>query len=206
MFDIGSLIGGIGSFLGGKSAAKGYKEAAKSFEEAGRVTLAQGAMKDLAIRRNIMQVEGEATAVQGASGLTLSGSVKDVIKNNRREGYLTKAVTAMQTSLDYKNYMSQAKQAKMAAKGAKTAGIMGLVGGIAGMFSDDRLKDNVVLVGRRGDGLGIYRFSYKGSDVRYEGVMAREVAVLYPDSVTVTSDGYGKVDYDSLNIKFKKVA
>lgn len=206
MFDIGSLIGGIGSFLGGNATAKGYKEAAKSYKEAARVTLVQGAMKDLAIRRNIMQVEGEAVAGQGANGLMLTGSVKDVIKNNRREGFMTKAVTAMQTNLDYKNYMSQAKQAKMAGKAAKTSGMMGLIGGIAGMFSDDRLKDNVVFVGRRGDGLGIYRFNYKGSEARYEGVMASEVAVLYPESVTITHDGYGKVDYDSLNIKFKKVA
>lgn len=206
MFNIGSLLGGIGSFLGGNATAKGYKQAAKYYTEAARVTKVQGALKDLAIKRQIGQVEGTAIAAQGSNGLTLSGSVKDVIKNNRREGYMTKAVTAMQTNLDYQNYMMQAAQAKAAAKAAKTSGIFGLLGGIAGMFSDDRLKDNVVFIGRRGDGLGIYRFNYKGSTDTYEGVMAREVSTLYPDSVTITKDGYAKVDYDSLNIEFKKVA
>lgn len=205
MFDIGSLIGGIGSFLGGNATAKGLKQSARYYDEAGRITKIQGAMKDLAIRRGIMQTEGSAVAAQGANGLMLSGSVKDVIKNNRREGFMTKAVTAMQTNLDYQNYTMQASQARAQAKAAKTSGMFGLIGGIAGMFSDDRLKEDIVFMGRRGDGLGMYHFKFKGDTKTYEGVMANEVEVLYPEAVMVTASGYKKVDYDSLNINFKEV-
>lgn len=205
--DFGSLFGGIGSFLSGQATAKGYKEQAKYFKEAGRITLLQGKMKDLAIRREIFQTQGSAEAAAGANNLKLSGSVKDIIKQNRQQGFLTKAVTAMNTQLEYKNYMAQAAQAKANAKAASSGGIMGLLGGIFGMFSDDRLKENVEFVGRRGDGLGVYRFNYNGSEKRYEGVMASEVMVLFPEAVGNDNEsGYAKVDYASLGIEFKEVA
>lgn len=206
MFDFGSLFSGIGSFLSGQATAKGYKAAAKYYKEAARVTKLQGALKDTAIRRQIYQVEGQAEAAAGANNLKLSGSVLDVIKSNRREGFMTKAVTAMQTNLEYQNYIMQAKQAKAAASAASTSGLFGLIGGIAGMFSDDRLKEDIEFVGRRGDGLGVYRFRFKNDPVLYEGVMAKEVEVLYPKHVGKTSEGYRFVDYDGIGVEFKKVA
>jgi hypothetical protein len=49
--------------------------------------------------------------------------------------------------------------------------------------SDIRLKRDVALVARRSDGLGLYRFRYWWSDSIHIGVMAREVALLYPEAV-----------------------
>lgn len=205
MFDFGSLFSGIGSFLGGNATAKGYKAAAGYYGEAARVTKLQGAMKDTAIRRQIFQVEGTAEAAAGANNLKLSGSVKDVVKTNRQQGFATKAVTAMQTNLEYQNYVMQAKQAKAAAKAAKIGGIMGLAGGVLGMFSDDRLKEDVKFIGRRGDGLGVYQFKFNDDETVYEGVMASEVVLLYPDAISEV-DGYKVVNYDLLDIEFRKVA
>ncbi len=204
--DFGSLFSGIGSFLSGQATASGYKAAAKYYKEAARVTLLQGQLKDTAIRRQIFQVQGAAEAAAGANNLKLSGSVLDVIRSNRREGYMTKAVTAMQTQLEYKNYIMQAKQASAMASAASSSGMMGLLGGIMGMFSDDRLKEEIKFIGRRGDGLGIYQFKFKDNPVVYEGVMAKEVEVLYPKAVGKTVDGYRFVDYDSIDVEFKKVA
>lgn len=205
MFDFGSLFSGIGSFLGGNATAKGYKAAARYYGEAARVTKLEGALKDTAIKREIFQAEGTAEATAGANNLKVSGSVRDVIKTNRQQGFLTRAVTAMNTNLEYQNYIMQAKQAKAAAKSAKMGGIMGLAGGILGMFSDDRLKEDVTFVGRRGDGLGVYRFKFNNDDATYEGVMASEVVLLYPDAVAEV-DGYRVVNYDMLDIEFRKVA
>lgn len=206
MFNFGSLFSGIGSFLSGNATAKGYTAAAKYYKEAARVTKLQGALKDTAIKRQIFQQEGQAEAAAGANNLKLSGSVADIIRDNRQQGYLTKAVTAMNTQLEYKNYIMQAQQAKAAASAAKTGGIFGLLGGIAGMFSDDRLKEDITFVGRRGDGLGVYRFRFSNDPVLYEGVMAKEVEVLYPRAVGKTPEGYLYVDYDSIGVEFRKAA
>jgi hypothetical protein len=52
-------------------------------------------------------------------------------------------------------------------------------------------------------GRGYYRFSYLGSSKVYVGVMAQEVQVLMPDAVTRGSDGYLRVYYDKLGLKFR---
>ena len=205
MFNFGSLFGGIGSFLAGNAEAKGYRASEKGYKEAARITEITGGLKDLAVQRQIYQVGGAAAAQVGASGLNMGGSALDVIHSNTQQGYLTKAVTALNTKLEYNNYMAQAEQAKAAQKASKTSGIMGAIGGVLGFFSDDRLKENVVFLGRRGDGLGIYEFNFKGGTDRYYGVMADEVEILHPSAVSY-ENGYRKVDYASIGADFRRAA
>jgi len=53
------------------------------------------------------------------------------------------------------------------------------------------------------NGIGIYRFRYKGSDhTAYVGVMAQEVENIVPDAVSRDGDGYLRVNYDRLGLKF----
>jgi hypothetical protein len=61
----------------------------------------------------------------------------------------------------------------------------------------------VVLLGRLDNGLGYYRFSYTGSDKAYVGVIAQEVEAVRPDAVVRGRDGYLRVYYDSLGLKFQ---
>jgi len=75
--------------------------------------------------------------------------------------------------------------------------------GGGGRRSDINLKHDVVLLGRLGNGLGYYRFAYGGSDKAYVGVIAQEVQVVRPDAVTRGSDGYLRVDYERLGLKFR---
>lgn len=72
-----------------------------------------------------------------------------------------------------------------------------------GRRSDIRLKHDVVLLGYLGDGLGFYRFSYNGSDKAYVGVIAQEVQKLAPDAVERGRDGYLRVHYRRLGLKFE---
>jgi hypothetical protein len=65
------------------------------------------------------------------------------------------------------------------------------------------LKHDIALIGRLDDGLGFYRFSYNGSDKAYVGVMAQEVQTVAPDAVTRGRDGYLRVFYDKLGLKFE---
>jgi hypothetical protein len=72
-----------------------------------------------------------------------------------------------------------------------------------GRRSDIRLKHDVVLLGRLDDGLGYYRFAYNGSEKTYVGVIAQEVRSLRPDAVARDRDGYLRVFYSRLGLRFQ---
>ena len=76
-------------------------------------------------------------------------------------------------------------------------------GGGGGRRSDMALKHDIVLLGHLANGLGYYRFSYIGSQKAYVGVMAQEVERVMPDAVTRGSDGYLRVYYEKLGVKFR---
>src|SRR5437870_1455269 len=69
--------------------------------------------------------------------------------------------------------------------------------------SDMTLKHDISLLGHLDNGLGFYRFSYNDSDKVYVGVMAQEVQTVMPAAVVRGSDGYLKVFYDKLGLKFQ---
>jgi hypothetical protein len=72
-----------------------------------------------------------------------------------------------------------------------------------GRRSDIRLKHDIVLLGRLDDGLGLYRFVYNGGRTTYVGVMAQEVQAVMPGAVMRGADGYLRVYYDKLGLKFQ---
>jgi hypothetical protein len=65
------------------------------------------------------------------------------------------------------------------------------------------LKHDISLLGHLDNGLGFYRFSYNGSDKAYVVVMAQEVQTVMPAAVLRGSDGYLRVFYDKLGLKFQ---
>lgn len=74
-------------------------------------------------------------------------------------------------------------------------GQLGLSAYSAGLFSDRRLKSNIIEVGEQ-SGLKVYEYDIFGQ--RERGYMADEVAQLYPDAVHEDPSGYLKVDYDAI--------
>ena len=84
---------------------------------------------------------------------------------------------------------------------AAVAAVVG--GGGGGRRSDIALKHDVVLLGHLANGLGYYRFSYLGGHKAYVGVMAQEVESVKPEAVTRGSDGYLRVYYEKLGLKFR---
>ena len=69
--------------------------------------------------------------------------------------------------------------------------------------SDIRLKHDITLLGRLDNGLGFYRFIYNGGDEAYVGVMAQEVQAVMPDAVIHGQDGYLRVFYEKIGLKFE---
>jgi Protein of unknown function (DUF3300) len=86
--------------------------------------------------------------------------------------------------------------------GFRGGGGGGFRGG-GGRRSDLALKHDVVLLGHLDNGLGYYRFSYLGRKKAYVGVIAQEVQALRPDAVRRGRDGYLRVHYDKLGLKFR---
>lgn len=72
-----------------------------------------------------------------------------------------------------------------------------------GRRSDVRLKHDIVLLVRLDNGLGLYRFSYNGSSKVYVGVLAQEVQRVMPQAVARGTDGYLRVFYEKLGLKFE---
>ena len=62
----------------------------------------------------------------------------------------------------------------------------------AAVFSDERLKDNLVYVGEE-DGVPVYEFNYTGDSIKYIGHLAQDVAKYDPDAVEVDDDGWMRV-------------
>lgn len=75
-------------------------------------------------------------------------------------------------------------------------------GGRGGRRSDVALKHDIVLLSRFDNGLGYYRFAYTGSNQAYVGVLAQEVQTVMPEAVVRGRDGYLRVYYDRLGLRF----
>ena len=72
------------------------------------------------------------------------------------------------------------------------------------LTSDIRLKKNIKLVDKSPSGINIYNFEYidsKYGEGVYQGVMANEV----PFASVLNDDGYYMVDYDVIDVDFKKL-
>jgi uncharacterized protein DUF3300/endosialidase-like protein len=76
-------------------------------------------------------------------------------------------------------------------------------GGGGGRRSDVRLKHDITIIGRLANGIGFYRFIYNGDDKVYVGVMAQEVQAVRPEAVVRGRDGYLRVFYEKLGLKFQ---
>lgn len=91
------------------------------------------------------------------------------------------------------------------AQQAANAGLMGglgqLGGAAIGLFSDRRMKENIVKVGKLDNGLNLYRWEYKQEfkDIagygQHVGVMADEAEALMPEAVMQHQNGYKMVNY-----------
>jgi hypothetical protein len=72
-------------------------------------------------------------------------------------------------------------------------------------YSDERLKENIQLVGKEGD-LNIYSYTYLWNKTKtYIGVMAQELlGTKYESALFVDKNGYYTVDYSQLPVEFKE--
>jgi len=90
---------------------------------------------------------------------------------------------------------------KLALKTVKDILPLAMVGAF---LSDMRLKRDITPVGKRENGLQLYRYRYAWSNTLYVGVMAQEVLEVAPNAVVRGADGYLRVDYGRLGMRLQR--
>lgn len=124
------------------------------------------------------------------------------LSNNKAQASIYASMTNAQTEQTRLMVAGQTEQTRLMASAQKHGSTMGLlggiVGGIASIFSDPRVKSDVVKVGEYPDGLGMYEYSVPWAEARQHGVMADEVAALRPWALGPVINGVQTVDYRAI--------
>ena len=149
--------------------------------------------KDFAVRYATQKVLGKTFAGQLASANVGMTAMNPAMLANP----YTLAAAALFTKPGQKAVKSVVSGAK---KVVKKAGNV-VKSAISKVFSDIRLKTNIEFIGKSPSNINIYRFSYIGNPTKYVGVMAHEV----PWASEKHSNGYLMVDYNKLDVEFKRL-
>lgn len=78
--------------------------------------------------------------------------------------------------------------------------------GVGAGFSDIRLKENIILIGKTPNGFNIYKWDWKdfAKDIVGNspnlGLMAQEVQGAYPEAVSADEHGYLRIDYNLIKV------
>jgi hypothetical protein len=153
-----------------------------------------------------MRQMAQATTGQGAaSGLLRSGTTANRLQTRGTElnsqmfnNYLSQLSNLSGLGLQAGGLVANAGQRSTGGRPSTAGSIASAVGGIASIFSDRRLKRDIVKIGEEADGLGIYEFRYLTSIKRVVGVMADEIAKLRPHALGPKIEGYATVNYGAL--------
>jgi hypothetical protein len=72
--------------------------------------------------------------------------------------------------------------------------------------SDISFKENLNLIGKSPFGINIYQFNYIGEEGLYEGIIAQElIGTEYESALSLNNDGKYLVDYNQIDVEFKKI-
>lgn len=219
---LGGAVQGIFGGVAANKTASGYAASAAGYAKASQIAAQNEqisrvgtSIKQLQASREIFRALGGQQADIAGAGLKATGSALDVIRASAAEGALTRQLIGLQGSIEAlgyrqeaESYASMAQSAAASGSASKSSGlgstIGGLISGAAGLvslFSDERMKEDIALVRRLDNGIGIYRFRYKGSPVVFEGVLAQEVEQIRPSAVEQDEHGNYKVNYDMIGVE-----
>lgn len=213
-----SLGGAVDTLFGAAGAmktAKGLKEAASLARLNKSLSEQSTQIQQLQADREIYRVLGGQKADFAGAGLALSGSALDVIRASEQEASLTKSLISMQGQIDALGYEQQAVSYESQAKASKKGGIGGFLKGAFGIastaasvfaLSDDRMKQDIRLLRRLPNGVGVFQFRYIGQPTLWEGLMASDVSVTMPKALKQGDDGLYMVDYDRVGFEPREIA
>ena len=163
--DIGGAIGNLGGAVSSIFGAIGDEQAAAAYEKeatiAGQnaaISQTSTAIQEAQMARQVTQAVGTQEANIEAGGFTMGGNASDLLRQSLQQGALAKSLVTQQGTLITQGYLEQEQAAQGKASASKTAatggflgGALGAIGGIAKLFSDRRLKENIVFLKTVGD-------------------------------------------------------
>lgn len=133
------------------------------------------------------------------------GSVTLSFAGGLAEPLMTEEVVAQQTSSSAGGFIVPLMLLLViaAAASGSSGGGAGAGGGV--MLSDSRMKEDIQMVGMTPQGLPLYHYRYAGMPGLWEGVMAQDVARLFPQAIVNMPYGMMAVDYDQLGLKTRRL-
>lgn len=207
---IGSGISDIFGAIGDMSEAKAYGKAAAIATTNSKIALESAAIQGTQVQREIFKTVGAQKAEVGGAGLAESGTALSLLRSSVSQGNLQKQLVHEQGMINSNGYAQEAAAykgmqgaANAAAAGGIASGIFNIAGSLFGL-SDEDLKEGIVKVGQRPDGIGVYEWSYKGNAARFRGPMAQEVQRIRPDAV-IERSGVLYVNYQALGMNIEAV-
>lgn len=203
---ISDIFGGVGGLFqaqGDFSAANLYQEAATLAGEEENVAKQSTAIQQKASQQQTFKAIGSQQASVGTFG-SASGTALDLLRSSRQQGSLQQQMLQTSGNLQNLNFQiqatsaeSEAAQANAAGDAATAKGIGGLVGGLFSLFSDRRLKRDIVRLGSL-NGFPLVAFRWKWGRKWHIGFIAQEVQYVHPELVHRHWSGFLKVDYGSI--------
>lgn len=201
--NLGGAVSDIFGAIGDEQAAAAYGKEAVIAGENAAISQTSGKIQEAQTARQVTQAIGTQEANIEAGGFTMGGNASDLLRQSMQQGSLAKSLVTQQAAITTLGFQEQQQAAQGKASASKTAGIGGFLGGaikIAGLFSDRRLKEDIVFLRKIGE-FNIYSYRYIGDDTTRIGVMADEVEKIMPEAVTVdAATGFKKVNYSLLGL------
>lgn len=205
--DIGGGISSIFGAVGDLKEADAYKKASSIATQNAVLERESTGIQLAQQGRKVFQTLGAQAAQVGAAGLSASGSSLDVLRGSVQQGSLQKQLISLQGGIQENSFKQEAASYQGMAGAAKAAAGGGILGGlfkvaaavVPMMLSDERTKKDIVLLGHRPDGIGIYEYTYLGDDIRWVGPIAQDVQKVYPDAVQTNEKGFLELDCDAIN-------
>jgi hypothetical protein len=204
---LGGAVSGLFGAFGDFAEAKAYKTASQLAMQNAVITEEATKLQETQANRQIFKTLGAQAAQVGGAGLAASGSAMDLLRSSAQQGALTKQLIQAQGLITQQGFEAESAQYQGMASAAKSAGTGGIfgsilkgIGAVIPFLSDASLKENIVKVGERPDGIGYFQYNWKGSpDTTYVGLVAQDVRRVRPEVVSIDDGGYLMVDYAALD-------
>ena len=191
-----------GSTLSGLLSG-GYQQALGEFNQQQGMSLQQ----QEAQRQQQMQAAGlmsnlgtgaNQMSLQNAQALMGAGSLQQQTQQNQDTAVYNQFLAQQQYPFQTAQFLANVAEGTGSLEGGTTT-----TKTPKPFFSDERVKENIALIGKSYDGQPIYRFHYKGDKTAHIGFIAQEVEKMHPHAVG-SHLGIKTVDYDAATEKSAK--
>ena len=167
----------------------------------------------MSVQQQLQGINTNKANLQTQMGQNLAntriGAASNIAQVQQQNAQMQQQNAQMQQQKEMQNaQMQQQKEmndAQMAAqrKAQSKSGVGSAIGGglaLASAFSDSRLKENIKPIGKLPNGVPIYSYKIKGTDLPQIGVIAQEAQLYRPNAVHLDPSGYLKVNYQEVAV------